>query len=303
MEKSKVTMSNWKISQSKDKTYNLSGTADNHPKLGKDTFVAYTSPLEHYEINDDVLTYETRNTIYLCPLKYMDTNFPFTYRERQYVDEIIERNTGDDILEKIVKAEAEISLHRIVDFKYNKETNEYDELREASYSDFTNYIINLAIEGKKEIEEKKKIDEERMINFLLENKYEDSIYLEVSNIDCGDKLAYSINTKEGTKTGVVYPYVHSGMFQDSVLYGAYEILDFRYWPNWSGMSTYHWSDSIKNAYIKNISNKPFEFNGERIEVGETKHFTSKGAREGLLSPDCVDGSSLLSEGIKKEEEE
>lgn len=294
MEKQKVTMSNWSIYQDKNKEYNLSGTADIHPKLGRDVYVSYTSKLEHYELNEDVLTYETKNTIYMCPLKYMNTKNPIYANNRDYLKEIIDRNQSEDILEKIVKSEAEISLHKLVDFKYNKETNEYDKLREPVFSDFTNYIINLSIEGKEELKKNRELEENRMISFLKDNNYENSLYIEISNISAGDKLAYRMNIDGEIKEGVVYPYIHSGMFQDSILYTEYGILDFRYFPNWNGMSTYHWSDNIEKVYVKNVMDVKFTFNGEEVDIGETKEFDNKNNKEGLLSPDCVNGHNLLS---------
>lgn len=72
MSKATVNMTNWELYVCEEH-YILSGTADNHPALGKNTYVSRTSSLVDYTFTDDVLIYETRNTIYVCPLKYMIT--------------------------------------------------------------------------------------------------------------------------------------------------------------------------------------------------------------------------------------
>lgn len=71
MEKAKVTMRNWEP-YVYDGEYNLSGTADVHPRLGRNVYVATTSTLVKASLEEDVLIYETRNTVYHCPLKYND---------------------------------------------------------------------------------------------------------------------------------------------------------------------------------------------------------------------------------------
>ena len=70
MKKAKVTMRNWEP-YVYDGEYNLSGTADVHPRLGRNVYVATTSTLVKASLEEDVLIYETRNTVYHCPLKYM----------------------------------------------------------------------------------------------------------------------------------------------------------------------------------------------------------------------------------------
>ncbi len=60
MAKPIVHMSNWALHFYKGE-YNLSGTADHHPHIGRNAYVSYTSPLIEYSFNDDVLKYETEN--------------------------------------------------------------------------------------------------------------------------------------------------------------------------------------------------------------------------------------------------
>ena len=123
--------------------------------------------------------------------------------------------------------------------------------------------------------------------------YEDCVYIEISNVAGGNLLAYHI----GEYVGVIEPSLHSGMFQDSILYLKYATedvpcsLDFRYWPmGWGdALETYSWSDNIKQAVIKNETGYELRFNHTTIPVGETMIFTSECHRQGLISPDCHNG--------------
>ena len=109
-------------------------------------------------------------------------------------------------------------------------------------------------------------------------------------MEFGDKLAYHI----GERFGTVETVLHSGMFQDSILYTKYEMeeddvsLDFRYFPRGMGsvMKTYSWSDNIKCAVIKNEKEYEIMFNSEKVEPGGTKIFYQEMHREGLGSLDC-----------------
>ena len=156
-------------------------------------------------------------------------------------------------------------------------------------------IRELQVIGQEEIKEKKEAEENRLVS--IARLYEDCVYIEVSNIGMGDPLAYHL----GEYTGVVDPYVHSGMFQDSVLYMKYAMkddpysLDFRYFPRGFGdvIETYSWSDNIKVVVIKNMLDRDLTFNGERVKPGETKEFTDETHREGLISPDCYNGKSIF----------
>ena len=276
MDKAVVTMYNWILTVSEEQ-YNLSGYADNHPRLGRNANVCYTSTLQKYSFEEDVLTYETRNTIYKCPLKYMNTQ-PYLNVVPEYIEEAAQRDkVSDSILDKIIAASAKITKGEDLD------------------NEFIAHILEVAKKGKLEREAIKKADDDRMIEIAKE--YNDCIYIEVSNINSGDKLAYHL----GNECGTVDPSIHSGMFQDSILYMKYRqseedtALDFRYFPKGIGNSieTYSWSDNIKQAVIKNIKNCKIEFNKQEIAPGELKVFTPEGHNQGLLSPDCYNGKSIL----------
>ena len=115
--------------------------------------------------------------------------------------------------------------------------------------------------------------------------------------------------KNGSVTGVLNPRIHSGMFQDSILYMKYKeneddiSFDFRYFPKQGGfiMESYHWSDNIKYVVLKNDDDVTLEFNHMTLMPLETMVFTPDTGSEGLFSPDCHNGKSLLNIPKSKEE--
>lgn len=283
MGKATVHMSNWQL-YIYDGVYTLSGTADNHPSLGKNAYVSRTSHLVDYSFVNDVLTYETRNTIYVCPLKYI-TAWPY----RNVVDEYREELTHlsektENVLDQIISALAKLSIEATKGAK-----------EEYSNDSMLSRIKELQVKGQAEIEEMKQKERDRLID--IARGYEDCVYIEVSNVGGGSLLAYHL----GEHVGVIEPSLHSGMFQDSILYLKYKTeddscsLDFRYFPmGWGDtMETYSWSDNIKQAVIKNETGYDLQFNHIMIPVGETMVFTPECHKQGLISPDCHNGKSCF----------
>lgn len=306
MKKSTVNMTNWEVYVYEER-YNLSGTADNHPSLGKNVYVSRTSSFVGYSFENDVLTFETKHTIYICPLKYMNT-WPYQNIVDKYLEELTHRaDASESMLDKIIASAAKLSILE------TKRAYGAPEQRNWFYEDickikedysgdaFLNHIVELQVQGQREIAEVKQREQERLME--IADKYEDCVYIEVSNVCYGSPLAYHL----GNHKGIVYPKLHSGMFQDSVLYMKYAreddpcSLDFRYFPvGWEdNMETYSWSDNIKIAVIKNDTDHCLRFNREVIAIGETKVFSPEGHRQGLISPDCHNGKSVFT--LKEEE--
>lgn len=265
MNKEMVNMTNWEL-YIYDEKYNLSGFADNHLRLGKNTYVSMTSSLVSYTFDEDVLIYETKNTYYVCPLKYMIT-YPYKNVIESYKEELAHRDEkSDSILDKIIAASAKISIIE-TGKKYDKFVND----------NFLKKIKELQKQGQKEIEEMEQKENKRLIDIAC--NYEDCIYIELSNVEQGSLMAYHL----GNYTGVVYPSLHVGMFQNSVLYRKFESkdnpvnMDFRYFPMGGNLviETYSWSDNIKKAVIKNETRDAINFNGKDIPVGETMIFSHK----------------------------
>lgn len=306
--KAVVNMTGWSL-YVYNEHYSLSGTADNHPRLGKNTYVGSTSSMVAYKYEDDILTYETMNTIYMCPLKYMSIH-PYGNVVTEYKVELAKRTEKyDTILDKLIEVAARLSL--LWDFE-NPEYCTWQELKdgdniitaESLKNDFLLYVIKLQEQGQQEIEAYNDAVNAGLIEKAL--KYDDCIYIEMSDVLNGSRLAYHL----GKYTGVVDSYVHSGMFQDSVLYTKYEYeddgcaLDFRYFPKGNGdvIETYSWSDNIMQAVIMNDCSYAFTFNGTTLKPGETKIFTPNTHKQGLISPDCYNGKSLFW-GMPEENEE
>ena len=280
MEKAKVTMRNWEP-YVYDGEYNLSGTADVHPRLGRNVYVATTSTLIKASLEEDALIYETRNTIYCCPLKYMRVS-PYGNVVQEYREELSHLDTSENALDRIIAAAAKISLGE----------------PEDTTDEMVRKIRTLQKTGQQEMAQMEEQEKQHLLE--IAGKYEDCVYIEVSSVHSGSKLAYHL----GDAVGIVEPIVHSGMFQDSVLYMKYATeedpcaLDFRYFPKGFGdvMETYSWSDNIKQAVIQNQKGRSLNFNGEEIAPGETKVFTPATHRQGLFSPDCYNGKSLFTVG-------
>lgn len=91
---------------------------------------------------------------------------------------------------------------------------------------------------------------------------------------------------------------HVGMYQDSILIGLMGKVDFRYFPKPNSCEVYHWSDGLKSVKIANTGAEQTIFDGRGsvlvIKKGEMKALERKiFANEGLFSPDCVNGKSIL----------
>ena len=255
MEKQVVNMSNWELSIY-DGEFNLEGVGDYHPRLGKDAYISYTTKVEKCYLEDEILGYETKNTVYRCPLKYMTTN-PYGSVTISNKEELMKRaDDSEFLLDKIIAASAYISMDR------------------ASENEFAKHIVELQKVGQEELKEKQERENERLIEIV--KGYEDAVYIEVSQINTGSVMAYHF----GECVGVIQPELHAGMVQNSIIYTE-QIrddleIDFRYFPSGNlGMETYSWSDNIKNVVIKNVKKDTIKYNTTNIESGETKVFVKQ----------------------------
>lgn len=123
--------------------------ADDHPKLGKKAYVRRTSSLIEYRLENDILIYETRNSIYICPLKYMSIR-PYRGVGVEYKSELISRvNDKSNILDCIIAVAARISKG------YDEfiPKNEKELKEDYSTDELFAHITSLQKEGKRELEE------------------------------------------------------------------------------------------------------------------------------------------------------
>lgn len=104
--------------------------------------------------------------------------------------------------------------------------------------------------------------------------------------------------------------VHSGMFQDSILFTDWEggTVDFRYFPRDGRVEPYHISDGLHTIKIRNLGGGPVLFGHEGKEAvcpaGEVTALpAAEHNREGLFSPDVVNGKNIFHrpDGPAKEE--
>lgn len=278
-EKKIVNMSDWEVYLFENR-YNLRGKADHHPRLGKGVYVNRTTELVSWELADDILIYTTQNTIYHCPLKYM-TIHPYSNVIIDYKLELMNlaHHPGNE-LERLIGLTAIMSLQNDRDEKegwISKETKKQLKKVNLDGGAILDKIRNLQQTGQQELADKEYCDNERLKELAMQ--YDNCVYMEVSNIELGDKLAYNIDGFHG----VVEAKLHVGTFQDSVLYTQYPdkensiSFDLRYFPRGFGdwMETYVWSDNIEQVVLKNIADFDISFNGERIGIGETKVFGRK----------------------------
>ena len=198
MDKAVVNMYSWVLHGYNDgytERYSLSGIAEYHPRLGKDAYIYNTPTLQKFSFEEDELTYETEDIIYKCPLKYMHTK---PYKNSLNVEELVNRDkVSSSILDKIIAASAKLTKGGDLD------------------NEFMAHILEVTKNGKMEIEAILKADDDRMIKIAKE--YDDCIYIEASNIDGGDKLAYHF----GNECGIVAPYINGGCCEDSIIYIKY----------------------------------------------------------------------------------
>ena len=95
------------------------------------------------------------------------------------------------------------------------------------------------------------------------------------------------------------PFCHVGTFQDSYLIRKAGIVDVRYFDKVAGVDFYHVSDGINNIYFRHVGDSQFCVtgigDGFTIKKGDTevKIVKPENCKEGLFSPDCVNGKSML----------
>lgn len=266
-----INMTNWVLFTDNNKAY-LSGTVEEHPKLGKNVYVWHTSHIDKVlDTSNNIITVRTRNSIYVCPIKYMSDRFMIH-------DYACIQNKFPE-LARIIRVVNSIIDGTIIPEEKTK-------------------LFNLLKQGRDEIKQ----IEEKIHTELIQNVQdkENTVYIEISNISTGNPLAYHI----GDKLGVIKPDLHVGSFQDSVLYMEDGVVDFRYFPEGTGMTIYNWSNNIKHVIIKNLKTCEIRVDRQYILPGETVEIDRNNYNCGLFSPDCVDGGSifkdLIEDGSKEE---
>ena len=131
------------------------------------------------------------------------------------------------------------------------------------------HVTALQITGQDELKARAKEDEDRILETV--RRYDNSIYLEVSDADNPRKLAYHI----GEESGLIEPMVLSNSYMYQKRSGESDpYLNFRYFPRGLGasMETHIWTDIIKQAVIHNEGERVLSFDEHEIKPGETGLF-------------------------------
>ena len=149
------------------------------------------------------------------------------------------------------------------------------------------------------------IEKEKEIKSFISKTPERSLYMEVFK-DHTTLAIFHRDHMEETEAPLCFEvstHVHVGMVRDSVLITdwKYGLVDYRYFPYDTRMETYHWSDGLDRLIVKNVSNEAVELDRTLIKPNETVTIErNNNIREGLISPDVVNGKSLLTSLQKKE---
>lgn len=246
----------------------LQGICDYHKNLGRFTFIDYTTSIQSAKVEDGKLIAETRNTRYVCKLTsnriYPSYMYVFYEKMGEEIDSFRE-NYSEDV---IAILESEIEKYKEIVAKSNSK----DGLAHTFFQ----------VEEDEELSELIAEYKSKLINIIKDAN--NTIYIDMDTIK-SSLMAYNINGK----TGVVRPHLHSGMFQDSVLYMEPGVIDFRYFPNGSGetFETYSWSNNIEHALIKNSMDHDITFNKQLIKPDEIVELDRENHRHGLISPSVV----------------
>lgn len=258
-----------------DGWYSLLGIVEAYPGYGKDVCMEPTAPMVRYSLDGDILTYETEDAVYICPLSCLTTvpYADFFYEDIEELKEQIKEMKND--LDRIV--------HVLV-------ANALEEQPDGPEAEFVMRVRELQKRERQERREREEQEKERLVEEAC--KYEDCIYMELMSLT-NDKIGYYL--KEAN--GITEPKTRWGSTWNNcrVLFVMYPEggnpcrLDFRYFPDFSkngmGIKTYSWSKNIKQAVVKNTGGRVLTFNGCELQPGETKSFTREAHRQEIVLPE------------------
>ncbi|SCW39389.1 hypothetical protein SAMN02910400_00603 [Lachnospiraceae bacterium C10] len=299
MGKPVVNMTDWQLYLNHFK-YELSGMADLHPYMGRNSRIERTSAIKEPSFENDVMIFESRNIIYKCPLKYM-TLFPYrhlNYEEKYILSQLTE---CPDNIDMILAASAMMSF----EYDMANDMGEWmlaegidPELIDFSDNEFLKHLKELQCQGQEELNDLSKKEDQRLLEAAME--YEDCIYLELSKPVGESKLAYHI----GDKTGVIAPSKHVGTFMNNIIYKDGGGVDFRFYcyDDLCNPDIYRWSENIRQAVIKNRTGRKAFFNSEIIDIDEKRVVIREFFNEELhqlLTKKEVDNKTEEAEGESK----
>lgn len=118
------------------------------------------------------------------------------------------------------------------------------------------------------------------------------LFLELRD-NCFGRVCFKYNNKLYN----LHCYCHVGTFADSYLYRISGVVDFRHYEfGFNSVTTYRISDTVKRLVVKNTHTFPIQIDGVDYPAGQTtvSCVTEQNHQEGLFSPDCANGKSILS---------
>lgn len=223
------------------------GIADKHPKLGKNITVSHTSGIIKVEEKEDTYYFETHNSIYVCELGNISKDSHYRL---------------DKTNSKSKVARVYTKYYRYKLYCMAKENNEalskYGIRLNPNEREEFERIIELSALKNKEREEKIKLQNDKLI--AEASKYSNCIFIDLSSISRGDNAAFNINGR----TGIIKPFIHVGMFVDTMLYentdNMDDYIDFRYYVRPMGLEPYSWTENIERVVIHNNKGVDIYFN-------------------------------------------
>lgn len=287
----------WDIWEWDDGIY-LSGVCIGHNRI-KDYHHFRSTAIQSVELEGDGFVFTTQNTKYYGEFGNMSCSsrgsgaYEETEDEDKYYSEIPLLNLINHfqlsilsiykLTSKLMDLEDKELEDWISDFymKYFKEVKGVE-----SVEGWYNCVSKMIIGMKKSIKEKtitENLDDKTLLVVL-----NDSPSVLYTAARFADKSYYDENVK-----------YHGGMFQDSVLIRKVGVYEWCYFPRRHSIEVYHWSDGLDKVILRNLSDKSIEvINGNHKGIckkGEDYVLINDadGLNEGLLSPDCVNGKSLL----------
>lgn len=285
--KKEVKLINWDMNCEYDSEYFLSGIAVEHPKLGKNIRVAYTSYIEDIKkVENTVYYFETRNTIYKCDTKYMSTGPLNDSDDIDFTTMMIERaikNEQDSEIKKIHIHSLMLKLCYLLTIDVtgaDKKLEQFGSLMNYGSmvdKEYFENLVRLHEIGEFELEERKQKEEainlETLRQMLIANNEEEGAYIELGSISTGNSLAYIINENSGIIRPLRIECKGRPQFDnefESMMYSN-EHMTLSYSRIYeSSAIEIKAVGTVKNVYIKNTKKKTIICNDIVIKSDETK---------------------------------
>lgn len=246
MENKVINLTNWIMYSVRDMLV-LGGIADEHPRLGKNIYLAHTSYILNIdETENHVLECKTLNSVYRCDWKFV--NLSPELRLGSYRSLNCDKSVVDTykLYLKLVK-------HRM----------------EKQHEDDLQLYYDLIAIGKKELLDRSELGERNLVDKA--SKYTDCVYMDVSTISHGNTLAFNIHGESGVIKSNVLPgdYVNTVSYRRGLESGLKVGMD--YFVGSDSMDICFLTPEIKSVVLHNEKLIPIVINGKiMIQPDETK---------------------------------